>query len=101
MAFSKLGSEADPGPSAQCGAKSGSQPFMQSYLVVFIGYLTMYLIRKNLTSRRTTPSRPTGLSADAAGMICFWASPITLAWVKRWFFTTPTAKHQTIPAVHA
>ena len=23
------------------------KPFMQSYLVVFIGYLTMYLIRKN------------------------------------------------------
>ena len=30
------------------------KPFMQSYLVVFIGYLTMYLIRKNLTSPRTT-----------------------------------------------
>ena len=30
------------------------KPFMQSYLVVFIGYLTMYLIRKTLTSRRTT-----------------------------------------------
>ncbi len=29
------------------------KPFMQSYLVVFIGYLTMYLIRKTLTSPRT------------------------------------------------
>ncbi len=27
--------------------------------------------------------------------------PSLMAWVKRWFPTTPTAKTQTIPAVHA
>ncbi len=41
-----------------------------------------------------------GLSMTQLGMIGL-ASPSLMAWVKRWFLTTPTAKHQTIPAVHA
>jgi sugar phosphate permease len=31
------------------------KPFMQSYLVVFIGYLTMYLIRKNFNIAWVSP----------------------------------------------
>ncbi len=54
LAFLNQVAQANPGPSAEVQRKMWFKPFMQSYLVVFIGYLTMYLIRKTLTSRRTT-----------------------------------------------
>ncbi len=37
-------------------------PFMQSYLVVFIGYLTMYLIRKNFNIAQNDMISTYGLS---------------------------------------
>ena len=40
------------------------KPFMQSYLVVFIGYLTMYLIRKNFNIAQNDMIR---VEHDAAG----------------------------------
>ena len=58
------------------------KPFMQSYLVVFIGYLTMYLIRKNFNIAQN----------DMISTYGSWVSPSLMAWVKRWFPTTPTAK---------
>lgn len=67
------------------------KPFMQSYLVVFIGYLTMYLIRKNFNIAQNDMISTYGLSMTQLGMIG-WASPSLMAWVKRWFLTTPTAK---------
>ena len=54
------------------------KPFMQSYLVVFIGYLTMYLIRKNFNIAQNDMISTYGLSMTQL--------------VKRWFLTTPTAK---------
>ena len=42
------------------------KPFMQSYLVVFIGYLTMYLIRKNFNIAQNDTY---GLSMTQLGMI--------------------------------
>lgn len=38
------------------------KPFMQSYLVVFIGYLTMYLIRKNFNIAQNDMISTYGLS---------------------------------------
>lgn len=38
------------------------KPFLQSYLVVFIGYLTMYLIRKNFNVAQNDMISTYGLS---------------------------------------
>ena len=54
------------------------KPFMQSYLVVFIGYLTMYLIRKNFNIAQNDMISTYGLSITA--------------WVKPSSPTTRTAK---------
>lgn len=67
------------------------KPFMQSYLVVFIGYLTMYLIRKNFNIAQNDMISTYGLSMTQLGMIGLGFSSL-MAWVKRWFPTTPTAK---------
>lgn len=67
------------------------KPFMQSCTVVFIGYLTMYLIRKNFNIAQNDMISTYGLSMTQLGMIGL-ASPSLMAWVKRWFPTTPTAK---------
>ena len=45
------------------------KPFMQSYLVVFIGYLTMYLIRKNFNVAQNDMISTYGLSMTELGMI--------------------------------
>lgn len=45
------------------------KPFMQSYLVVFIGYLTMYLIRKNFNIAQNDMISTYGLSMTELGMI--------------------------------
>ncbi len=45
------------------------KPFMQSYLVVFIGYLTMYLIRKNFNIAQNDMITTYGLSMTQLGMI--------------------------------
>lgn len=51
---------------------------MQSYLVVFIGYLTMYLIRKNFNIAQNDMITTYGLSMTQLGMIG-WASPLPTA----------------------
>lgn len=43
------------------------KPFMQSYLVVFIGYLTMYLIRKNFNIAQNDMISTLRVEHDAAG----------------------------------
>ncbi|STJ52280.1 hexosephosphate transport protein [Escherichia coli] len=68
------------------------KPFMQSYLVVFIGYLTMYLIRKNFNIAQNDMISTYGLSMTQLGDDRPGVSPSLMAWVKRWFPTTPTAK---------
>lgn len=45
------------------------KPFMQSYLVVFIGYMTMYLIRKNFNVAQNDMIQSYGLSMTELGMI--------------------------------
>jgi len=45
------------------------KPFIQSYLVVFIGYLTMYLIRKNFNIAQNDMISTYGLSMTELGMI--------------------------------
>ncbi len=45
------------------------KPFMQSYLVVFIGYLCMYLIRKNFNVAQNDMVETYGLSMTDLGMI--------------------------------
>ncbi len=60
--------------------------------MVFIGYLTMYLIRKNFNIAQNDMISTYGLSMTQLGMIA-WVSPSLMAWVKRWFPTTPTAKN--------
>ncbi|PPK19878.1 hexose phosphate transporter, partial [Klebsiella pneumoniae] len=45
------------------------KPFMQSYLVVFIGYLTMYLIRKNFNIAQNDMISTYGLSMTQLGMV--------------------------------
>ena len=67
------------------------KPFMQSYLVVFIGYLTMYLIRKNFNIAQNDMISTYGLSMTELGMIGP-ASRSPMAWGKRWFPTTLTVK---------
>lgn len=42
------------------------KPFMQSYLVVFIGYLTMYLIRKNFNIAQNDMIQEYGLSMTSS-----------------------------------
>lgn len=55
------------------------KPFMQSYLVVFIGYLTMYLIRKNFNIAQNDMISTYGLSMTELGMIGlgFTSTPAT------------------------
>ncbi len=76
------------------------KPFMQSYLVVFIGYLTMYLIRKNFNIAQNDMISTYGLSMTQLGMIGL-VSPSLMAWVKRSVSYYADGKHQTIPAVYA
>ncbi|KHT62721.1 sugar phosphate antiporter [Photobacterium gaetbulicola] len=45
------------------------KPFMQSYLVVFIGYMTMYLIRKNFNVAQNDMISTYGLSMTDLGLI--------------------------------
>lgn len=45
------------------------KPFLQSYLVVFIGYLTMYLIRKNFNVAQNDMISTYGLSMTDLGLI--------------------------------
>ncbi|OJI27337.1 Hexose phosphate transport protein [Vibrio vulnificus] len=45
------------------------KPFIQSYLVVFIGYLTMYLIRKNFNVAQNDMISTYGLSMTDLGLI--------------------------------
>ena len=45
------------------------KPFMQSYLVVFIGYLTMYMIRKIFNIAQNDMIQEYGLSMTELGMI--------------------------------
>ena len=45
------------------------KPFLQSYLVVFIGYMTMYLIRKNFNIAQNDMISTYGLSMTELGMI--------------------------------
>lgn len=45
------------------------KPFMQSYLVVFLGYMTMYLIRKNFNVAQNDMINSYGLSMTQLGMI--------------------------------
>ncbi len=45
------------------------KPFMQSYLVVFIGYMTMYLIRKNFNIAQNDMMTTYGLSMTHLGLI--------------------------------
>jgi OPA family hexose phosphate transport protein UhpT-like MFS transporter len=76
------------------------KPFMQSYLVVFIGYLTMYLIRKNFNIAQNDMISTYGLSMTQLGMIGLGFS-ITYGVGKRWFPTTRTAKTPSSFAVYA
>lgn len=78
------------GPSARSAAQNGSNRSCNP-TVVFIGYLTMYLIRKNFNIAQNDMISTYGLSMTQLGMIG-WVSPSLMAWVKRWFPTTPTAK---------
>ncbi len=81
------------GPSARSAAqKCGSNRSCNPTLVVFIGYLTMYLIRKNFNIAQNDMISTYGLSMTQLGDDRLWASPSLMAWVKRWFLTTPTAK---------
>ncbi|TNG95296.1 hexose-6-phosphate:phosphate antiporter [Pasteurellaceae bacterium USgator11] len=45
------------------------KPFMQSYLVVFIGYMAMYLIRKNFNIAQNDMIETYGLTKTELGMI--------------------------------
>ncbi|MDR0218262.1 MAG: hexose-6-phosphate:phosphate antiporter [Enterobacteriaceae bacterium] len=45
------------------------KPFMQSYLVVFIGYMAMYLVRKNVNVAQNDLISTYGLSMTQLGMI--------------------------------
>ncbi|CDL80920.1 hexose-6-phosphate:phosphate antiporter [Xenorhabdus szentirmaii] len=45
------------------------KPFMQSYLVVFIGYMAMYLVRKNLNVAQNDMISTYGLSMTQLGLI--------------------------------
>lgn len=67
------------------------KPFMQSYLVVFIGYLTMYLIRKNFNIAQNDMISTYGLSMTQLGMIGL-ASPSPTAWARRSCLIMPTVK---------
>lgn len=48
------------------------KPFIQSYLVVFIGYLSMYLIRKNFNVSQNELIETYHLSKTELGRIGFW-----------------------------
>lgn len=49
-------------------------PFLRSYLVVFIGYMCMYLIRKNFNVSQNDLIEQHGLSKTDLGTIGFWFS---------------------------
>ncbi|VED31877.1 hexosephosphate transport protein [Escherichia coli] len=77
------------------------KPFMQSYLVVFIGYLTMYLIRKNFNIAQNDMISTYGLSMTQLGMIGLGFS-ITYGVGKTLVSYYADGKNtKTIPAVHA
>ena len=67
------------------------KPFMQSYLVVFIGYLTMYLIRKNFNIAQNDMIQEYGLSMTELGMIGLGFS-ITYGWARPSSPTMPMAR---------
>lgn len=76
------------------------KPFMQSYLVVFIGYLTMYLIRKNFNIAQNDMISTYGLSMTQLGMIGP-ASPSPTAWQDAGLLLCRRQRHQAVPAVYA
>lgn len=96
--FLKPGSQADPDLPLEVRVP-WFKPFMQSYLVVFIGYLTMYLIRKNFNIAQNDMISTYGLSMTQLGMIGLGFS-ITYG-VGKTLVSYYDGKHQTIPAVHA
>ncbi len=66
--FLKPGSQADPlDLPLEVRRKMWFKPFMQSYPVVFIGYLTMYLIRKNFNIAQNDMISTYGLSMTQLG----------------------------------
>lgn len=67
--FLKPGPQADLDLPLEVRRKMWFKPFMQSYLVVFIGYLTMYLIRKNFNIAQNDMISTYGLSMTQLGMI--------------------------------
>lgn len=54
--------------------KAWRGPFLRSYLVVFIGYLCMYLIRKNFNVSQNDLIDQHGLTKTDLGVIGFWFS---------------------------
>ncbi len=99
LAFLNRGSQADHGPSARSAAQNVVQNRSCNPTVVFIGYLTMYLIRKNFNIAQNDMISTYGLSMTQLGMIGPGFS-ITYG-VGKTLVSYATAKHQTIPAVHA
>ncbi len=75
----KPGAQADLDLPLDVRRKMWFKPFMQSYLVVFIGYLTMYLIRKNFNIAQNDMISTYGLSMTELGMIGL-ASRSPMAW---------------------
>lgn len=67
--LSESGAQADLDLPLDVRRKMWFKPFMQSYLVVFIGYLTMYLIRKNFNIAQNDMISTYGLSMTQLGMI--------------------------------
>lgn len=69
LAFLNPGSQADHGPSARSAAQNVVQTVHAILPVVFIGYLTMYLIRKNFNIAQNDMISTYGLSMTQLGMI--------------------------------
>ncbi len=77
------------------------KPFMQSYLVVFIGYLTMYLIRKNFNIAQNDMISTYGLSMTQLGMIGLGLFHHLRRGENGCLVLCGRQKHQAIPAVYA
>lgn len=76
------------------------KPFMQSYLVVFIGYLTMYLIRKNFNIAQNDMISTYGLSMTQLGMIGPGFHHLRRG-QDAGLLLCRRQKHQAVPAVYA
>ncbi len=76
---------------SMCGAKCGSNLSCSPTLVVFIGYLTVYLIRKNFNIAQNDMISTYGLSMTQLGMIGLGFS-ITYGVGRRWSLIMPTVK---------